>query len=135
VAPRRVRRQRRQRRPAAQVVRRRDGAGDLVELLDEVAVGRRRAAGAAEGEEQPVVVNEPAAAEDAAGVQLEVVVLVADGAPVEDALVGRVLLAEHAVQRDRLPRAGLEHPGDVVLTAVWGADDGDGPTAPRAPGS
>src|SRR5262249_45960873 len=58
----------------------------------------------------------------------------ADGAPVEDALVGGVLLAEHAVERDGLPRAGVEVPGDAVGAAVGVADDAPAPRLARHAG-
>ena len=62
--------------------------------------------------------DEAAAAEDAAGVELEVLVLIAHRAPVEGAMVAVVELVEGAVERDRLARAGLERPGDGVGAAV-----------------
>ena len=49
--------------------------------------------GAAESEQEPVVVDQATPAEDVPRVQLEIVNLVADGAPVQSALVGRVCLA------------------------------------------
>src|SRR5262249_33267481 len=85
--------QRRQGGPVRQGVGRTNGGrddgarGEYLELLDQTRVGRPGTARAADGVEQAVVVNEPLAAEDAARVQLEVVVLVADGTPVQDALV------------------------------------------------
>jgi hypothetical protein len=60
-------------------------------------------------------------------------VLVADGAPVEDALVRRVQLVEHPIEVDRLPGAGVEHPGDVVGAAVGVADDAAAPGLARHP--
>src|SRR5438477_511853 len=80
-----------------EVVRLADEARELLKLLDEPRIGGRGAAGAADGQEQAVVVDQAAAAEDAARVQLEVVDLVADGAPVEDALVAGVAPAEGTV--------------------------------------
>jgi hypothetical protein len=111
----------RQRLSSGQVIGGADDAGELLKLLDEIGVGRRAPAGAADREEQAIVVDESLAAEDVAGIQLEVVDLIADRAPVEDALIaGRVeeFAVEGAVERDGLPRAGVEHPGDVVAAAV-----------------
>src|SRR5262249_54082104 len=92
------------------------------------------AAGAADGVEEAVVVDQAPAAEDAARVQLEVVDLVAGRTPVEGALVGRGRFAEGAVERGRLPRPGVQGPGDVVGTAVGVADDAAAPRFLRHPG-
>src|SRR5437667_34245 len=79
--------------------------------------------GAADGKEEAVVVDESPAAENVARVQLKVLVLVADRAPVEDALVGRIPLVERPIEGDRLAWAGIEHPGHVIRASSGVADD------------
>src|SRR5207237_3730099 len=72
--------------------------------------------------------------EDAASIQLEVLVLVADGAPIENALVGRIALVEHPIEWDRLARAGVEHPGDVIGASIRVANDAPPPRFARHAG-
>ena len=111
---------------------RRDGAadggdegGDVLLLRRAVGAGGTEVAHVGVGVgRDPVGVDvgiggdETAAAENAAGVELEVLVLVAHRAPVEGAVVGQVEFVEGAVERDGLARASLERPGDVVGAAV-----------------
>src|SRR5262249_39017896 len=134
VAARREAGERRQRGSPLEVVRLGNGEGELLELFDEARVGRGGAAGTADGVEKAVVVDQSATAEDAARIQLKVVALVADRAPVQGALVGEVRLAKRAVERDRLPWPGVEHPGDVVGAPVGMADDAAAPRLAGHPG-
>ena len=61
-----------------------------------------------------IITGKAAAALSDAGVGVEVGVAAAHGAPVEDALIIRILFGEHPVQRDRLARPGAKNPGDAV---------------------
>ncbi len=63
-------------------------------------------------------VAKPCAALDAAGIVVEVGVRAAHRAPVEDALIVEIVAREGALERNRLARAGLEDPRDVVGVAV-----------------
>ena len=71
-------------------------------LCETLPRGRHRSAGKA------------AAPLSGAGVGVEVGVAAAHGAPVEDALIIRILFGEHPVQRDRLARPGAEDPGYAI---------------------
>ena len=61
-----------------------------------------------------IIAGEAAASLGGAGVGVEVGVAAAHGAPVEDALIIRVLFGEHPVQRNRLARPGAEDPGYAI---------------------
>src|SRR5262249_48380068 len=111
-----------------------DGAEEVLELLDEREVTRAGAAGPGEGQELAVGGDQAAAAEDAARVQLEGGGLVAGGGPGWGARGGPGLAGGHARQRGRLPRAGVEHPGDAVGASLRVADDAAAPTLARHAG-
>src|SRR5437762_2226807 len=81
------------------------GARGLWQVHKRARLGGRAPAAPADGVEQAIIVDQTTAAEHAARVQLEIVNLIAHGAPVEDTLVGEVPLVERAVERDRLARA------------------------------
>ena len=61
-----------------------------------------------------IIAGEAAAPLGATGVVVEVGVAAAYGTPVEQALIIRVLLGEHPVQRFRLARPGAENPGYAI---------------------
>src|SRR5262245_43284764 len=61
-----------------------------------------------------IIAREPAAVLRGARVGVEVGIAAAYGAPVEQPLIVRALLREHAVQRDRLAWTGAEEPRDAV---------------------
>ena len=62
-----------------------------------------------------IIAGEAAPALGGARVGVEVGVAAANGAPVEKALVGQVIvLVEHPVERFRLARPGTEEPGDAI---------------------
>ena len=92
--------------------------GVAAPLHDAVVVDRRvRRRRVPLGETLPgveIIAGEAAAPLGGAGVGVEVGVAAAHGAPVEQALIVRVLLGEHAVQRFRLARPGAEDPGDAI---------------------
>src|SRR5262249_45251435 len=75
------------------------------------------AAGPANCEEQTVIIDQTSAAEDLTGIQFKVLNLIAHAAPVQNALVVRRELVNRAVERNRLPRPGVEHPGHVIRAA------------------
>ena len=53
-----------------------DGAGCVVELFDQARIGGGGAGRAADGQEESIIVNQAAAAEDAARIQLEIMILI-----------------------------------------------------------
>src|SRR4030095_5889712 len=118
-------------RLAGEVVGRPNDTRDLLELLN-----LRRIAVilfAREGEEKPVVVNDPAPAKDATCIQLEVLILIAHSAPIQKALIGGIVLIERSVERDRLPRPGIKHPGHIIRAAIRMAHDAATPRLARHP--
>src|SRR6266850_2179865 len=106
--------QRRQFPPCRQIVGGCDRAGELLELFKDGRVVRGSTGRSSNRQEQPVIVDQAAAAENTAGIQLEVLVLVSHSAPVERTLVVGIVLVEGSIERNCLPRARLEHPRDVI---------------------
>src|SRR5262249_7226515 len=105
-----------------------DVGGDGVQLGVATASGRR-----GQVHDRLTVPDQPFTARDGADVELEVLDLVPDGGPVEDALMERgeerspvgveydtagLGMLPGALHRDRLPRPVGEQPGDAVVQAV-----------------
>src|SRR5262245_5619587 len=78
-----------------------------------------------------IIAREPAAILRGARVGVEVGIAAAYGAPVEQSLVVRALLREHAVQRDRLAWTGAKEPRDAVGQSVRMARSAAAPRVSR----